>query len=72
MTHVEFANDVVHLHNIEQIKSPTPRPYWEAKNLWFQSLDQHIPRLRFQQFQILWPSFTIANILKLLVLECIG
>ena len=25
MTHVEFANDIVHLHNIERSKGPPPR-----------------------------------------------
>ena len=32
MTHVEFASDVIYLHNIEQGKnSPPITPYWEAK-----------------------------------------
>ena len=34
MTHVEYANDVVHLHNIETIKEfPPITPHWEVENL---------------------------------------
>jgi hypothetical protein len=64
MTHVEVANDVVHLHNIGNvIKSPPPPyntglrnkvplvPNREAKVSL--SLDEHVPQLRFQRFPIL-------------------
>ena len=36
------------------------------------SLEQHLPQLRFQHFQIIWSSFTIAILLKLLMLKSIG
>jgi hypothetical protein len=76
-THVEYASDVVHLHNVERWKSSPPppfnptTPYWEAENLWSQNLGRHPPQLRYQQFQILWSQFTITNMLKLLMLKSI-
>ena len=55
-THVIIAIGVVHLHNIETIKDPSPltTPHWEVENLWLRSLDQQLPQLEFQHFQILW------------------
>ena len=35
-------------------------------------MDQHLPQLRFPQFQILRSRFAVANMLKLLILESIG
>jgi hypothetical protein len=73
MTHVESASDVVHLHNIECWKrSPLITPHWEVEYIWFHGLDQHLPQLQSQQFQILWSWFAIANMLKLLMLESIS
>lgn len=72
MTHVEFANDVIHLHNMEWQEFPPLSPNWKEKSLWFWSLDQHIPKLKFLQIQTLWSWFTIANMLKLLRLKSTG
>ena len=50
-THVEYAYDVVPLHNIVWYKSsPTITQQWEVEVLWFQILDQQLPQLRFEQF----------------------
>ena len=72
MTKVEFANDIVQLFNIED-KRIRPITYdWEVENLWFRSLEQHLPQLWFQWFQVLWSRFKFANTLKLLLLESIA
>ena len=44
MTHVELANNVAHLHNIEHLKSSSIiTPHWKVENLLFQILDQQLP-----------------------------
>ena len=51
---------------------PPITPHWKVENLWFWSLDQHLPQLQFQRFQILWSCFIFTNMLKLLMLKSIG
>ena len=47
-------------------------PNWEAEHLPFMNLDQHLPQLQFQWFQIRWFRFAIRNLVKLLMLKSIG
>ena len=56
--------------NIERV--PPVTPYWEVESICFHNLDEHLPQLQFERFQILWSWFAIANMLKLLLLESIG
>ena len=36
-------------------------PHYNVDNLWFRNLNQDLPQLQFQRFQIFWSWFTIAN-----------